>query len=536
MNKKPISYQVSMEKIEEFIKGGKKKFFKKPDFTRFLDPDYRNYVIRRIIIYLSLSAFCVAFLLLLSASTSPLYNWYIEGDSSIFIFIGKAIHMGKNVYTDYFDHKGPLLFYLNALGYSLTGSKTGIFIIQCIVLSLSAIFMYKTARIFTKTARAIICVLISILAFASTISDGNMSEEYCMLFCLISIFLSVKFYTKTPDKAHNPKYMFIYGICFAICAFIRINNGIMIGGIVLISIVTDFVSERVQEAGKNILYFIAGMVVVFVPVCLFFIIKGTFSDMIFATFTFNLLYASEGASIKASSTLSGIIKWTMPAMALIVVSLIFAKRLGAKVASLITAISVFALIPVMMGFGYTHYYTTLIPLITLYASAFFFIAGNRVNVLSLLLCIAMALPLGGYFETLPYNVSHYYGKIYEQNNPSTSRNSYSDTYYSAKKLSALIPDSEKDSVFGYNVSSAWFLYADIMPCFKLFTLQEEWAMHYPEFGRQINQMMIDSPPKWVIVHNIDIIKSSQFLNLLDENYEFTDENGYDLLYRLKEES
>lgn len=70
-----------------------------------------------------------------------------------------------------------------------------------------------------------------------------------------------------------------------------------------------------------------------------------------------------------------------------------------------------------------------------------------------------------------------------------------------------------------------------MPCFRLFTLQEEWAMHYGEFGREINQMMLDSPPKWVVIHNIDIIESRQFLRILRENYELISELGYDMLYK-----
>ena len=486
---------------------------------------------KHVVIYLSLAAFCTAFLLLLSASTSPLYTSYCDGDSSIFMLIGKAITMGKNVYTDYFDHKGPILFYLNALGFAVTKTKAGVFIIQCVLLSLSAIFMYKTARIFTKTARAIICVVISVLAFAATVSDGNLSEEYCLLPCLIPIYLSVKFFSKSPDEPHPPKYMFIYGVCFAICAFIRINNGIMIGGVVLAAIVTDFVSERFKAALINILYFLLGMAAVAAPVCLFFIIKGTFPDMIFATFTFNFLYAAEGSYEKGAAALLELIKWTIPVMALIALSLIFAKRLGVKVASLITTVSVFALIPVMMGFGYTHYYTTLIPLITLYAAVFFFIAGNKISAAACILCVVMALPLVGYFETLPYNISHYTQKLYRQSHPEVYRDTHSDIQYSAAALSSLIPEDERDSVFGYNISAAWFLEADIMPCFRLFTLQEEWATHYGEFGREINQMMIDAPPKWVIIHNIDIIESRQFLRILRDNYELISEVGYDLLYK-----
>lgn len=533
MAKKNVTYQVSMEQIEEFVSQKKKKFFRKPDFSRLRDPDYRSYIIRRTIIYFSLAVFCTAFLLLLSASTSPLYKDYCDGDSSIFMLIGKAISMGKDVYRDYFDHKGPILFYLNALGFYMTGTKTGIFIIQCVMLSATAIFMYKTARIFTKTVCSIICVVVTILAFASTISDGNLSEEYCMLFCMIPIYLSVRFYTKTPDDPHPVRYMVVYGICFAICAFIRINNGVMIGGIVLVAIVTDFISEHSRNALMNILYFLLGVAIVSVPICLFFIIKGTFGDMIFATFVFNFLYASEGSSEKTTSAMSLLLQWALPVLALILVSTIFAKRLGPKVASLITTVSVFALIPIMMGFSYTHYYTTLIPLIALYTAVFFFISGKKVTFLSILLCVIMALPLYSYFTTLPYNISHYSQKIYRQDNPTVYKDIQSDIHYSASELSARIPADERDSVFGYDVSAAWFLHADIMPCYRLFTLQESWSEHYPEFGRQINQMMMDNPPKWVVIHNIDIIESRQFMNILNENYELDSECGYDLLYRHK---
>ena len=62
---------------------------------------------KNLIIYAFLTLFCIAFLLLLSASTSPLYKDLCDGDSSIFIFFGKAITLGKDAYRDYFDHKVP---------------------------------------------------------------------------------------------------------------------------------------------------------------------------------------------------------------------------------------------------------------------------------------------------------------------------------------------------------------------------------------------------------------------------------------------
>lgn len=532
MAKKNVTYQISMDQIKAAAELGKKKFLRKPDFTRLLDTDYRKYIIKRTLIYIFLAAFSTAFLLLLSASTSPLYRDYCDGDSSIFMLIGKAIASGKAVYRDYFDHKGPILFYLNALGFYMTGTKTGVFIIQCVFLSLTSIFMYKTARIFTKTFRSLLCVIITVLAFASTVSDGNLSEEYCMLFCVIPIYLAVKFFAIADDEPHPPLYSAIYGVCFAICAFIRINNGVMIGGVVLVILVTEFISGRVKSALANLAALLAGMAAVSVPVCIFFAAKGLFGDMIFSTFTFNFLYASEGAE-QTTSLITVLLQWTLPIISLVIISLIFAKRLGAKIASLMTAVSVFALIPALMGFAYTHYYTTLIPLISLYCAVFFFVATRRITFWSVMLCVIMIFPLSSYFVTLSYNVSHYSEKLQRQSDPVTYRDIHSDIYYSATELSSRIPEEDRDSVFGYDVAAAWFLEADIMPCFRLFTLQESWASHYPAFGREINQFMIDTPPKWVVIHNIDIIKSSQFLKIMNENYTLDSEFGYDLLYKHK---
>ena len=141
----------------------------------------------------------------------------------------------------------------------------------------------QNGTFFTKPIRSVICVIITILAFGATISDGNLTEEYCILYCMIAIYTALKFITKHPKAPHPHKNMVIYGICFGICAFIRVNNGLIICGIVFVTIMTDFINEHIKEIFKNILYFIVGVLIVAVPVCLFFLIKGTLSDMLFST-------------------------------------------------------------------------------------------------------------------------------------------------------------------------------------------------------------------------------------------------------------
>jgi hypothetical protein len=74
-----------------------------------------------------LLALCCAFLItntMLTRSGSP-------DDHSIFAYIGWLMNRGFAPYRDVWDHKGPLLYYINDLGWKLTpGTTVGIGLLQ----------------------------------------------------------------------------------------------------------------------------------------------------------------------------------------------------------------------------------------------------------------------------------------------------------------------------------------------------------------------------------------------------------------------
>jgi len=47
---------------------------------------------------------------------SPLYKLYLERDSGVFHYVGWLITQGKIPYRDVWDHKPPVIFFINALG------------------------------------------------------------------------------------------------------------------------------------------------------------------------------------------------------------------------------------------------------------------------------------------------------------------------------------------------------------------------------------------------------------------------------------
>lgn len=66
----------------------------------------------------------LVFLLFASPYTTPL-NPYYGYDSAVFMVLGKGVAAGKLPYLDLYDNKGPMIFYINALGYLLGGPDGG---------------------------------------------------------------------------------------------------------------------------------------------------------------------------------------------------------------------------------------------------------------------------------------------------------------------------------------------------------------------------------------------------------------------------
>ena len=82
-----------------------------------------------------------AFVWTFSASTSFRYS-LLGGDSSVFQVMGKYWLEGVVPYKDLFDHKGPIVYVVNALGYAIY-PRSGIMVPQIIFLYLSCLFIWR---------------------------------------------------------------------------------------------------------------------------------------------------------------------------------------------------------------------------------------------------------------------------------------------------------------------------------------------------------------------------------------------------------
>lgn len=93
-------------------------------------------------ILFSLLCIAGAVVLLFSFSTSPVYPKYWGSDSAQFQTIRKSWAEGRIPYIGTFDHKGPIIFWINMLGYKCLG-RNGVVLCQIAFLFCTLVGIYK---------------------------------------------------------------------------------------------------------------------------------------------------------------------------------------------------------------------------------------------------------------------------------------------------------------------------------------------------------------------------------------------------------
>lgn len=249
---------------------------------------------------LILFAISVLFVLLFSTTTSPLYlsnpYWYI-GDSGIFQEMGLVIAHGGTPYVDVFDHKGPVLFFIQALGL-LINEHWGIFVLQAISLSLTLWIWYKMISLFQKNIWIEFGTIILALLFLFGYCErGNLCEEWSLPYISIPIYLFLKHW---PEGMRlSGKEWFLVGLCTCIVIFIRANNIAPILGFALYSISLELIKKD-KMVLRHLLMGLLGCVLVagfWIIFFLFYYGKEALSWMLYGTFLFNFDYIQGGRSV-----------------------------------------------------------------------------------------------------------------------------------------------------------------------------------------------------------------------------------------------
>jgi len=324
-------------------------------------------------------------LLVLGVLSNPLFS-YPGRDGGIFLYIGSLILKGKIPYIDVWENKGPLVFYINALGLFLTqGSRWGVWLLEFLFLFCAGYIGYTLIKNVMGVIPALIGTFIWITAAGNVLQGGNFSEEYSLLFSFIALF----FYLKSLEHPANKFYGLLIGVSLGLNILLRPNNiGMQVGTMgayCILAIVSMDWRLFVQRA----CLIAAGGFAVLVPVILYFTLQNALMEMINIVLVFNYQYSDGGGlsrvlgGLSSASTSIGFI-FVIIALIGYVLSLIslfkrgaVASMIGKLFLALIIGWPIEAILSTLSGRNYPHYFLTWAPYLGLFSAYVIFIFLGR---------------------------------------------------------------------------------------------------------------------------------------------------------------
>lgn len=309
--------------------------------------------------------FCSAFLVVFTHS--PLFIDLPHRDSGVFLYLGSQILNGDIPYKDIWDHKPPLIYYINALCLFITGgSQWGVWIIQSSLLAISSIFGFKLIHKQFGLKAATISIFLFLSGFSS-IAFVNYTEEWALVFQISGLYV---FWHAFNNKSR--RMWFLFGLSLASSFLLKPN---MIGIYIAIYVVValySFINNKKKELLINSLLIAVGTLSLVVPMVLYFYLNDSLVYLVDQVFTYNSVYTSVSLRDKIIALIGGfsvlgfisyilLIAWCSTVIEL------FVKKEKVNKNNIITYIALIGFpieiyLSILSGRSYEHYYVPWLPI------------------------------------------------------------------------------------------------------------------------------------------------------------------------------
>jgi hypothetical protein len=163
-------------------------------------------------------------------------------DTVVFSYIARRMLAGDILYRDVWDHKGPLIFMLDALGLWLGGdSYGGIKFVEFVLMLSAMVLLYLALKPATGRMPAALFVLIVTVCIRAPLGEGNFTEEYAVFLQIAAIFCLLRL--ERPACRRPALYAFLAGLTGTSAFFFRAN---LLGfwGVLALYLVTRAVIDR----------------------------------------------------------------------------------------------------------------------------------------------------------------------------------------------------------------------------------------------------------------------------------------------------
>jgi 4-amino-4-deoxy-L-arabinose transferase-like glycosyltransferase len=336
----------------------------------------RHIIVVLILIFLSL---------VITLQNNPAILTFPNRDSGLFLYMGRSILEGQIPYRDVWDHKPPVVFYINALGVFLDGdSAWGVWFLELIFLFFAAFVGFRLLEESMDRYAAIFGTITWLATFILLWirPGGNFAEEYALVFQFGLLYL---FY-RAENRGFYGLLGLLIGIAAGICFFLKQNIiGIPVG-ILLYVVVFRMLARKWRRLAGELLQIALGFALVTAIFVIYYSLNNGLYDFWDAAFRYNFIYAGAGFQMRIKSILYGLSLTLFSGVSVLLVitwiaGLILLMRkefeklelgVGSKALLILTlaVLPIEFLLSTLSGRLYDHYYLTWLPVIALSAGFF----------------------------------------------------------------------------------------------------------------------------------------------------------------------
>ena len=441
-------------------------------------------------------------ILFTSTSTSPLYNTFGD-DSAIFQAVGFCWANGLLPYVDVFENKGPLIFLIDAVGYSIA-PRTGIMLLQIPAMFVSMTMAWRALGMFLSGKMKIFAAAFTIIFYTIYSIDGNRTEEWSMPFLMTATYF---FLRGLKENSFPARFGLICGVGFGACVMLRATNALPICCEIFLTAIFLLRDRDFKTLRKNILMFVVGAAAVVLPFVMYFAAHGALYEMLYGTILLNVAYTAQRGNFLLThlNEYAGYVATNFLSLYLMIIfgTIALLKKKSRLAASELFcgAMMLLMLFKLSPYFGYCALITPLIIIFFAMLSEFaedfqrlWTIHGVSIKrtVFKFAVIILMMYPLLISYVLLSKLIIASSESVHEY---------YSDSQREFLRLKEIIPPDERDSVMiwgeGTQVSH-WVLETGIVPRCRFFGNVRAFSKMDPAVKAEWLNNARHNPPRWII--------------------------------------